>query len=62
MRRTHTNDHAPDGVRSEMVADQLGHNVDGILKRARSVNVYAQSSVASRLPIVNQLEKRLAVQ
>jgi hypothetical protein len=39
-----------------MVADQLGHSLDV------SMNVYTQSSVASRLSIVNELEKRLAVQ
>ena len=44
------------GADPKMVADQLGHSVDV------SLNVYAQSSVASTLPIVNQLEKRLAVQ
>jgi integrase len=56
MRRTHTTIMRQLGADPKMVADQLGHSVDV------SLNVYAQSSVASRLPIVNQLEKRLAVQ
>jgi integrase len=56
MRRTHTTIMRQMGADPKMVADQLGHSVDV------SLNVYAQSSVASRLPIVNQLEKRLAVQ
>ena len=56
MRRTHTTIMRQMGADPKMVADQLGHSVDV------SLNVYAQSSVASRLTIVNQLEKRLAVQ
>ena len=56
MRRTHTTIMRQMGADPHQVAAQLGHSVDV------SLNVYAQSSVASRLPIVNQLEKRLAVQ
>jgi len=56
MRRTHRTIMRELGADPKMVADQLGHSVDV------SLNVYTQSAVASRLEIVNQLEKRLAVQ
>jgi hypothetical protein len=38
-------------VDPKAVADQLGHSVDV------SLNVYAQSPVAVRRPLVNKLEK-----
>jgi len=44
------------GADPKLVADQLGHTVDV------NQNCYTQTSVASRLGIVNQLEQRLAVQ
>ena len=44
------------GADPKMVADQLGHSVDV------SLNVCTQSAVASRVQIVNQLVKRLALQ
>ena len=56
MRRTHSTIMRQLGADPKMVADQLGHSLDV------SLNVYAQSPVASRLEIVNQLERRLAVQ
>lgn len=56
MRRTHSTIMRQLGADPKMVADQLGHSVDV------SLNVYTPSAVASRLEIVNQLERRLAVQ
>ena len=56
MRRTHSTIMRQLGADPKMVADQLGHSLDV------SLNVYAQSPVASRLEIVNQLERPLAVQ
>jgi hypothetical protein len=43
------------GVDGKLVADQCGHTLDV------SQNVYRQSPVASRLPAVNELEKKLLV-
>jgi integrase len=53
MRRTHTTILRQLGADPKMLADQLGHSLD------TSMNVYAQSSVESRLLLVNQLEQRL---
>jgi hypothetical protein len=39
----------------KLVADQLGHSLDV------NQNVYTQSSVESRLPLVNQLERSLVI-
>ncbi|MFZ0339138.1 MAG: tyrosine-type recombinase/integrase [Terracidiphilus sp.] len=55
MRRTHATLMNELGVNGKLVADQLGHSLDV------SQNVYTQSPVESRLPAVNQLEKRLLV-
>jgi len=52
MRRTHATLMSELGVNGKLVADQLGHSLDV------SQNVYTQSPVESRLPAVNQLEKR----
>ena len=43
------------GVDGKLVADQLGQSLDV------NQNVYTQSPVESRLPVVNQLEKSLLV-
>ncbi len=56
MRRTHSTIMRQLGADPKMVADQLGHSVDV------SLNVYTQSAVASRVQIVNQLERPLALQ
>lgn len=56
MRRTHSTIMRQLGADPKMVADQLGHSLDV------SLNIYTQSAVASRVAIVNQLEKRLALQ
>ena len=55
MRRIHATLMNELGVNGKLVADQLGHSLDV------SQNVYTQSPVESRLPAVNQLEKRLLV-
>jgi hypothetical protein len=55
MRRTHATLMSELGVNGKLVADQLEHSLDV------SQNVYTQSPVESRLPAVNQLEKRLWV-
>jgi integrase len=56
MRRTHATLMKTLGVDGKLVADQLGHTLDV------NQNVYTQSPVASRLAMVNQLEKSLLVQ
>ena len=53
MRRTHVTLMKALGADGKLVADQLGHSLDV------NQNVYTQSSVESRLGIVNQLEKQL---
>jgi integrase len=53
MRRTHATLMKALGADGKLVADQLGHSLDV------NQNVYTQSSVESRLGIVNQLEKQL---
>jgi len=53
MRRTHSTLMRDLGVDGKLVADQCGHTLDV------NQNVYTQSPVESRLPAVNQLEKRL---
>jgi integrase len=53
FRRTHASLAHALGANAKLVADQLGHSVDV------NQNVYTQSSVESRLGIVNQLEKQL---
>jgi integrase len=55
MRRTHSTLMGDLGVDAKLVADQCGHTLDV------SQNVYRQSPVASRLPAVNQLERKLLV-
>jgi len=55
MRRTHAALMKALGADGKLVADQLGHTLD------LNQNVYTQSPVASRLAIVNQLEKSLLV-
>jgi integrase len=55
MRRTHATLMKALGVDGKLVADQLGHSLDV------NQNVYTQSTVESRLGIVNQLEKSLRV-
>jgi len=55
MRRTHATLMKGLGVDGKLVADQLGHSLDV------SQNIYTQSSVESRLPAVNKLEKSLHV-
>jgi integrase len=55
MRRTHSTLMRDLGVDGKLVADQCGHSLDV------NQNVYTQSPVASRLPAVNQLEKKLLV-
>ena len=55
MRRTHSTLMGDLGVEGKLVADQCGHTLDV------SQNVYRQSPVESRLPAVNQLEKKLLV-
>jgi integrase len=55
MRRTHSTLMGDLGVDGKLVADQCGHTLDV------SQNVYRQTPVASRLPAVNQLEKKLLV-
>jgi integrase len=55
MRRTHSTLMGDLGVDGKLVADQCGHTLDV------SQNVYRQSPVASRLPAVNELEKKLLV-
>jgi integrase len=56
MRRTHATLMKVLGADGKLVADQLGHTLDV------NQNVYTQSPVASRLVIVNQLEKQLLIQ
>jgi integrase len=53
MRRTHATLMRQLKADPKMVADQLGHSVDV------SLNVYAQSPVAGRLVLVNELESLL---
>ncbi len=53
FRRTHSSLEHALGANAKLVADQLGHSLDV------NQNVYTQSSVESRLGIVNQLEKQL---
>ena len=53
MRRTHATLAKAGGADGKLVADQLGHSLDV------NQNVYTQSSVESRLGIVNQLERSL---
>jgi integrase len=53
MRRTHATLMRQLKADPKLVADQLGHTVDV------SLNVYAQSPVAGRLVIVNELESLL---
>jgi len=50
MRRTH---HADEGIerRPKLVSDQMGHTLDV------NQNVYTQSSVEMRLPLVNTLDE-----
>jgi integrase len=55
MRRTHSTLMGDLGIDGKLVADQCGHTLDV------SQNVYRQSPVASRLPAVNELEKKLLV-
>jgi integrase len=55
MRRTHSTLMGELGIDGKLVADQCGHTLDV------SQNVYRQSPVASRLPAVNQLEKKLLI-
>lgn len=55
MRRTHSTLMGDLGADRKLVADQCGHTVDV------SENIYRQSPVASRLPVVNELEKKLLV-
>jgi len=55
MRRTHSTLMGDLGVDGKLVADQCGHTLDV------SQNVYRQTPVASRLPAVNELEKKLLV-
>jgi len=55
MRRTHSTLMGELGVDGKLVADQCGHTLDV------SQNVYRQSPVATRLPAVNQLEKKLLI-
>ena len=55
MRRTHATLMNALGINGKLVADQLGHSLDV------NQNVYTQSSVESRLEMVNQLEKSLLV-
>jgi len=55
MRRTHATLMKALGADGKLVADQLGHSLDV------NQNVYTQSTVESRLGIVNQLEKSLRV-
>ena len=56
MRRTNATLMKALGADGKLVADQLGHTLDV------NQNVYTQSSVESRLVIVNQLEQRLLIQ
>lgn len=56
MRRTHSTLMKQLKADPKLVADQLGHTVDV------NQNVYTQSPVESRLVIVNQLERQIAVQ
>jgi integrase len=53
MRRTHATLMRQLKADPKMVADQLGHSVDV------SLNVYAQTPVETRVPLVNQLESLL---
>ncbi len=55
MRRTHSTLMGELGVDGKLVADQCGQTLDV------NQNVYRQSPVASRLPAVNQLEKKLLI-
>ena len=55
MRRTHSTLMGNLGIDGKLVADQCGHRLDV------SQNVYRQSPVESRLPGVNQLERKLLV-
>jgi integrase len=55
MRRTHSTLMGELGVDGKLVADQCGHTLDV------NQNVYRQSPVASRLPAVNLLEKKLLI-
>lgn len=55
MRRTHSTLMGDLGVDGKLVADQCGHTLDV------SQNVYRQTPVSSRLPAVNELEKKLLV-
>lgn len=53
MRRTHATLMKGLGIDGKLVADQLGHGLDV------SQNVYTQSPVEMRLPVVNILEQRV---
>jgi len=55
MRRTHSTLMGELGIDGKLVADQCGHTLDV------SQNVYRHSPVASRLPAINQLEKKLLI-
>ena len=55
MRRTHSTLMGDLGIDGKLVADQCGHTLDV------NQNVYRQTPVASRLPAVNELERRLLV-
>lgn len=55
MRRTHSTLMGDLGVDGKLVADQCGHTLDV------SQNVYRQTPVASRLPAVNELERKLLI-
>ena len=56
MRRTHATLMKTFGADGKLVADQLGHTLDV------NQNIYTQTSVESRLPIVKELERRLLIQ
>jgi integrase len=55
MRRTHSTLMGNLGVGGKLVADQCGHTLDV------SQDVHRQTLVASRLPAVNELEKKLLI-
>jgi hypothetical protein len=55
MRRTHSTLIGELGVDRKLVADQCGHTLDV------NQNVSRQSPVASRLPVINQLERKLLI-
>lgn len=53
MRRTYSTLMGDLGIDGKLVADRCGHTLDV------TQNVYRQTPVASRLPVVNQLEEKL---